>query len=208
MRRARIDHRWRVRSLQSLDEQVRRIVRTLRATGELSDTYVFFTSDNGYLLGEHRMHGKNLPYEESLKVPLLVRGPGLDGGAVRAAQYGLVDLAPTFLDIADASPGSRSRLMDGRSMLSTLRTGGGGYQDYLIQAGTRDVPWWWRGVRSNRFVFVRYAYGFEELYDLRADPAQLTNVATDPAYAAVRSRFAARLDELAACSGKVCWSGS
>ncbi len=202
--RARIDHRWRVRSLQSLDEQVRRIVRTLRDAGELSDTYVFFTSDNGYLLGEHRMHGKNLPYEESLKVPLLVRGPGLDGGAVRAGQYGLVDLAPTFLDIADASPGSRR--MDGMSMLRALRTGGGGYRDYLIQAGTRDVPWWWRGVRSNRFVYVRYAFGFEELYDLRADPAQLTNVAADPAHAAVRSRFAARLDELAACSGRSCWT--
>lgn len=204
LRRARIDHRWRVRSLQSLDEQVRRIVRTLRATGELSDTYVFFTSDNGYMLGEHRMYGKNLPYEESLKVPLLVRGPGLDGGAVRAAQYGLVDLAPTFLAIADASPGNR--LMDGRSMLGTLRTGGGGYRDYLIQAGTRDRPWWWRGVRSNRFVYVRYASGFEELYDLRADPAQLTNVASTPAYAAVRGRFAARLDELVACSGRSCWT--
>lgn len=202
--RARIDHRWRVRSLQSLDEQVRRIVRTLRATGELSETYVFFTSDNGYLLGEHRMHGKNLPYEESLKVPLLVRGPGLGGGAVRTAQYGLVDLAPTFLDIADASPGNRR--MDGRSMLGTLRSGGGGYRDYLIQAGTHDVPWWWRGVRSNRFVYVRYTSGFEELYDLRADPAQLRNVATASAYAAVRDRFAARLDQLATCSGTACWS--
>ena len=90
-------------------------------------------------------------------------------------------------------------------MLRTLRTGGGGYRHYLIQAGTRDVPWWWRGVRSNRFVYVRYACGFEELYDLRADPAQLTNVATDPAYAAVRSRLSARLDELATCSGRSCW---
>ena len=164
--RARIDHRARIRSLQSLDEQVAASSPTLRATGELGDTYVFFTSDNGYLLGEHRLHGKNLPYEESLTVPLLVRGPGLPRGAVRPAQYGLVDLAPTFLDLAGARRGAR--VLDGRSMLRTLRQGGGGYRHYLIQAGTRDVPWWWRGVRSNRFVYVRYTSGFEELYDLRA----------------------------------------
>ncbi len=204
--RARTDHRARVRSLLALDEQVARIVNVLDATGELDDTVVVFTSDNGYLLGEHRMHGKNLPYEESLKVPLLLRGPGLPAGEVRGAQYGLVDLAPTILDLAGAR--SPTRVLDGRSMLPTLRHGGGGYRTYLIQASTRNVPWWWRGVRSNRFVYVRYTTGFQELYDLELDPAQLVNLATDPAYADVLARLAARLDHLATCAGRSCRSRS
>jgi arylsulfatase A-like enzyme len=203
VRRAVIDHRMRIRSLRSLDGQVARTVRALRRAGELADTYVFFTSDNGYLLGEHRMHGKNLPYEESLRVPLLVRGPGVPMGAVRRGQFGLVDLAPTFLDLADASPGRR---LDGRSMLAAVRRGGEGYRHYLIQASTRDVPWWWRGVRSRRFVYVRYAGGFEELYDLRNDPHQLRNAAGDAAYEDVRRRFALHLERLATCQGRGCWS--
>ncbi|QIK65889.1 sulfatase [Nocardioides sp. HDW12B] len=201
--RARTDHRARVRSLAALDEQVARIVASLEEAGELDDTVVAFTSDNGYLLGEHRMHGKNLPYEESLKVPFLARGPGLPDGEVRGAQYGLVDLAPTILDLADAR--SQDRVLDGRSMLGTLRRGGGGYPTYLIQASTRNVPWWWRGVRSSRFTYVRYTSGFQELYDRARDPAQLVNVAADPSYAAVVARLSARLDQLADCSGRTCW---
>ncbi|HEX6248275.1 MAG TPA: sulfatase [Nocardioidaceae bacterium] len=195
-------HRARIRSLRSVDDQVKEMVEALRSVGELRNTFIFFTSDNGYMLGEHRQTGKNKPYEESVRVPLVVRGPGIPAGALRREIYGLVDLAPTFLHIAGATAG---RPLDGRSMLPTLRRGTPGYDNYLMQAGHADAPWWWRGVGSTDFVYTRYdADGFEELYDMRSDPHQLQNVANDPDYAATKAEYAARLAALSTCAGPTC----
>ena len=163
-------HRARIRSLRAVDDQVARIVRVLQDRGELANTYIFFTSDNGYLLGEHRLVAKNVPYEEAMQVPLLVRGPGLAPGVQRDELYGMVDLAPTFADLANASP---KRRVDGRSMAATLSGGAPGYVRYLIQATNGGKPWWWRGVRSRSHTYVEYAGGQRELYDLVADPFQL-----------------------------------
>ena len=194
-------HRERIRSLRGVDDQVRRIVATLRDVGQLSNTYIFFTSDNGYLLGEHRLWERNKPYLQAIDVPLLVRGPGLPKGSVRTDLYSMVDLAPTFLDIAGADAGAT---LDGRSMLDSLRVGGGGYRHYLIQAGLHEKPWWWRGVLTRDYLFVRYNDGFEELYDRDADPHQLRNVADDPVYSAVRDDFSDRLAGLEDCVGSAC----
>ncbi len=195
-------HRGRIRSLRAVDDQVAKIVQTLARTGELANTYVFFTSDNGYLLGEHRLIVKNVPYEEAMQVPLFVRGPGLAEGSARKETYGLVDLAPTFADIAGVRP---QRTVDGRSMLDTLSTGAPGYQRYLIQATHGRQPWWWRGVRSSHYSYVSYANGERELYDLRADPFQLDNRAGDPAYAATEAAYAQQLAALKSCSGAACY---
>ncbi len=203
-------HRARVESLAAVDDQVARTVAALREMGELRNTYIFFTSDNGLMLGEHRLWNKNKPYEPNLRIPLLVRGPTLPAGTLRAATYGLVDLAPTFLELAKAEAGLT---VDGRSMMGTLRDDEPSYPDYLIQAaggdlrpppGTRDKPWWWRGVRSSDYVYVRYNDGFEELYDMRADPGQLTNVASLPEYAEVKAQYADRLKSLKRCAGDGC----
>jgi N-acetylglucosamine-6-sulfatase len=198
-------HRARIRSLRAVDDQVGAIVRALRDSGELANTYVVFTSDNGYLLGEHRLQGKNFAYEESLQVPLLVRGPGLDAGARRDQMYGLVDLAPTLLDIAGASP---QRKVDGRSMLPTLRRNAPGYDRYLIQAAQDGRPWWWRGVRTRQHTYVEFTTGFRELYDRAQDPAQLDNVAGDPGSAEQRAALAAQLAALRSCSGAACHTGA
>lgn len=198
-------HRARIRSLRSVDDQVKAVVDTLRDVGELKNTYIFFTSDNGHLLGEHRQVGKNQPYEAAVRIPLVVRGPGIPAGSTREAMYSLVDLAPTFMQIAAASPG---RVLDGRSMLPTLRRGAPGYRHYLMQAGDASGPWWWHGVKSKDFVYVHYATdGFEELYDMRRDPHQLDNVAYDPAYADRRAEYAARLKVLRSCAGPTCLNG-
>jgi N-acetylglucosamine-6-sulfatase len=91
------------RALLSVDDAVARVIGTLRRTGELDDTYVIFTSDNGYLQGEHGIgSGKMLPYDASSAVPLLIRGPGLPGGAVSQELVANVDLAPTLLELAGA----------------------------------------------------------------------------------------------------------
>jgi arylsulfatase A-like enzyme len=197
-------HRARIRSLQAVDEQVGNLVRSLRQAGELSSTYLIFTSDNGVLLGEHRLKGKNVPYEPSLNVPLLVRGPGLPAGVARSQTFGMVDIAPTLLAIAGAQS---TRVLDGRSMLGALRHGGAGYGEYLIQAGTGELLWWWRGVRSATHTYVRYHDGTQELYDRRADPSQLSNMAGDPGSTRMLRDYAARLDQLADCAGVSCHQG-
>jgi arylsulfatase A-like enzyme len=119
--------------------------------------------------------------------------------------YGLVDIAPTFVQLSGAEP---RRRLDGRSMLQTLRHSRPGYRYYLIQAAKdHGPPWWWRGVRSSRYVYVRYSDGFQELYDMARDPAQLTNVARRRAYADIRADYAARLKVLKGCAGRSCRNG-
>jgi N-acetylglucosamine-6-sulfatase len=197
-------HRARIRSLRAVDDQVKQMLDTLRSVGQLSRTYIFFTSDNGYMLGEHRLRWKNFPYEESLQVPLAVRGPGIPAKRVSREQFGLVDLAPTFLDIAGVSWQSKA---DGRSMLPVLRGAGKGYDHYLIQAGRHESQWWWRGIRSKSYVYVHYEDGFEELYDRVKDPHQLRNVARVGEYSGVLAEQRARLQALSDCAGVTCWNG-
>jgi N-acetylglucosamine-6-sulfatase len=108
------DYRNRLRALQAVDEAVADIVATLSATGRLANTYIFFTSDNGYHMGEHRLlPGKYTPYETDLHVPLIVRGPGVPAGFVRDEITGNLDLAETFAEIAGIPPLPFS---DGRSL--------------------------------------------------------------------------------------------
>jgi N-acetylglucosamine-6-sulfatase len=199
-------YRQRLRSLQSVDQAVAKAVRVLREQGVLRNTLIVFTSDNGFLLGEHRFATKNVPYEEAMQVPLLMRGPGVTRGVVTTKTATMIDLAPTFLDIAGV--GGRSA-MDGRSLFTTLLRRG--YRKTLIQAGVGDRPWMYRGVRTPRWTYVRYADGFEELYDRRRDPYQLHNlVVTNPDARMRRKRaeFRTALRGLRNCAGATCRSRS
>ena len=106
--------------LQDLDDQIGRILDVLRRTGQLRRTWIFFVSDNGYLLGEHRLLRKQQPYEESAGIPFVVRGPGVEPRV--EALVSQVDLMPTTFDIAGLDPDA-GRDLDGRSMLEPLRSG-------------------------------------------------------------------------------------
>jgi len=172
-----------------------------------------FVSDNGWLQGQHRVTGdKYLPYEESLRVPLIVRGPGVPAGKTVRGQISNIDFAPTLVDAANAKAGRR---MDGVSLLPTLRNHSKRPNRILeIEAldplfrGNVPVNAWDRpysGVRTDRYTYVVYKEtGEQELYDRRKDPYQLTNVAADPAYAKVKSRLAAALKKLSRCKGRSC----
>lgn len=201
-------HRQRIRALAAVDQGVDQTFEALRRTGELDDTVVLFTSDNGYLLGEHRYRGKILPYEESIRVPLLARGPGIPAGGVRDQVVTTVDLAPTILDVTGVEPG---RVVDGRSVLPFARDRDRPRpdSDILIQAGGRPdespTPWWYRGVRNERWTFVRWDdTGFLELYDNRRDPYQLQNLARDRRHRGVLREMRQRLAALEDCSGEEC----
>ncbi|MBS43507.1 MAG: hypothetical protein CMH83_10180 [Nocardioides sp.] len=196
----------RIRALQAVDEGVARIVRVLRATGELDDTVILFTSDNGYLVGEHGYAGKVLAYRESLEVPLLVRGPGVPAGETRDDTVTTVDLAPTIVGLAGASAG---RQMDGRDLMPLLREGTPERADtVLVQGGPQAVeknprPWLYRGVRTSRYTYARWGGGrpFHELYDRRRDPDETQNLAGLPAYAPVVRELERRADVLLDCTG-------
>ncbi|WP_310526344.1 sulfatase [Nocardioides sp.] len=197
----------RLRTLAALDEAVAGIVTALEVAGALDDTVIIFTSDNGYLFGEHRLVGKNVPYEESLRVPLLMRGPEIPAGEHRRQTVAMLDFAPTIAELAGADPMID---IDGRSLLGyALQDRRQRDRGLLIQAGSRGkdeaTAWRWRGVRTKRYTLVRWqGPRFVELYDRTNDPHQLTNVALDPAYRRVRLVLADYLDTLEACTDSTC----
>jgi arylsulfatase A-like enzyme len=126
-------YRRRIRSLQAVDRGVAHLVKTLRATKQLDNTYVVFASDNGFHVGQHRMPaGKQTPYETDVHVPLMVRGPGVQANAHVTRLAGNTDLAPTF----EAMGGVRSpSFTDGRSLLPLLRGDPPGHwrRSYLVE---------------------------------------------------------------------------
>jgi N-acetylglucosamine-6-sulfatase len=198
------EHRARIASLQVVDRAVGDMVRLLAERGALDNTYIFFTTDNGYLLGEHRMAGaKALPYVEAVNFPLLVRGPGVPAGVVRPELVANIDLAPTLAQIAGAAVPS---FVDGRSMLPLLsgvtvpwrsavlieRTGG-----HLPFSGVLDEDGGW---------YTEWKRGAQELYDLRVDPYQLQNAIDETSKAAKTAAMRTRLDALRNCVADACRS--
>jgi N-acetylglucosamine-6-sulfatase len=191
-------YRNRIRSLQAVDRSVAALVDQLQKLGILDDTYFVFTSDNGFHLGEHRLPaGKRTPYDDDIHVPFYVRGPGIAAGSTVHALAGNVDLAPTLAAIAGAKVPSSA---EGRSLLdlwhghptpADWRTGyllehapepSTGDRDIeagrgvLVAAEPTDIPSY-EGVRTGDASYVEYATGERELYDLRADPFELQNLA-------------------------------
>ncbi|MCS7040682.1 MAG: sulfatase, partial [Anaerolineae bacterium] len=111
-------YRRRLQSMQAVDEMIALLIGTLQQTGQLGNTYIFYTSDNGYSLGQHRLFiGKRAPYEEVIRVPLYVRGPGVPAGATRDHMVANIDLAPTFAALAGVIPPT---FVDGRSLVPLL----------------------------------------------------------------------------------------
>jgi N-acetylglucosamine-6-sulfatase len=205
--RMNLQFRMRIRSLQAVDEAVEAAVKALRSAGELDNTLILFTSDNGFLLGEHRYFRKDVPYEQAMRVPFLVRGPGVPH-ATRNKTVTMVDLAPTILDAANARA---SHPLDGRSVLPIARNSRARGQDtVLIQSGPKSkkqlaAGWSYRGVRTHRYTYVRYTRpAFIELYDRKKDPHEMRNVAGKRKYHHVQHDLARRLKKLKNCGGASC----
>jgi arylsulfatase A-like enzyme len=197
-------YRCRLESILSVDEGVGKIVDALRGKGELADTLVVFTSDNGYFHGEHRIPwAKGRIYEESIRVPLLMRGPGIPRGVKVSDLVVNADLAPTILDVANASAGVA---IDGRSLVPVAQRPGIERGRGLLVEGPRisanHPPF--KAVRTQRYMYAEYATGERELYDLNRDPFELESRHEDPAYAGVRNKLAGRLDALRTCAGASC----
>lgn len=193
-------YRNRIRGMKVVDNMVGRIINTLKDRGDLSSTYIIFTSDNGYQLGEHRQETKYKQYRESLEVPFIIRGPGIPQGVSMNTLTGNIDLAPTYVDMAHANKRSD---IDGESMLPLLTGAIKNWPRHYMLFGRGKVPIGVSGSRSgmeepqemtitardawnNNFVgdissdglkYLKYRYGDRyELYNLNNDPYELHNL--------------------------------
>ncbi len=199
-------YQQRVETLQAVDRSVGRIVRTLESTGELDNTVLAFTSDNGFMLGQHRvLQGKMMPYEPGIQVPLLIRGPGFPAGVVRHQLVGTPDLAFTLARLAEAE---QQRVLDGASLLRMASSPKAlARRDIVLEGAPRERGGTLKflGLRTERYTYVEYPTGERELYDLQRDPYQLRNLigrpSTDPELV---QRLAQQLDEMRDCAGEEC----
>jgi N-acetylglucosamine-6-sulfatase len=195
------NHEKRAESLRAVDDLVVGVVNKLGRAGVLNNTYIIFTSDNGWENGEHRLaKGKQLPYEESIRAPLLVRGPGVAAGSSTKKLVLNTDFLPTFTDLADIKTPS---YVDGRSLRPVLK---GNAVDWrtaiLLETRTSTASMNYGGIRTRAgSKYVEYEGGFRELYNLKQDPYELHN-----GYAAANppTELAARLQALQNCARDSC----
>jgi N-acetylglucosamine-6-sulfatase len=205
-----IDERYqkRLKSMLAVDEMVAALVEELEAAGELDDTFLFFTSDNGFLQGEHRvMQGKSRAYEESSRVPLFVRGPGVTAGWEIKEIVLNTDLASTFAELAGLEEFPAA---DGRSLAPLIR--GEELPSWrnavLLEAegfGEEEAssPPAFRAVRTETHKYVEYENGERELYDLTTDPYELENLHKGADFSLVGD-LKAKLDALRSCVSDEC----
>ncbi len=224
-------YRDRLRSLQSVDEMIAHMFAALEAADQLDNTYIIFTSDNGYHMGQHRLFaGKSTLYEEDINVPFVIFGPGIPANTVLDGYLaGNVDIAPTIADLAGVIPSS---MLDGRSLRPLFGVNppapenwrqaylleyykSGSEEDESADAddelepadayGTLTISptLAYHGLRTRQYTYVEYANGFVELYDMSVDPDQLENIAStaDPQLVAALSAW---LKDLYACKLDSC----
>ena len=200
--RLRENYQQRLESLVAVDEAVASILDMLVRTGELDNTLVLFTSDNGFFHGEHRIRtGKTWGYEPAIRVPLLMRGPGVPRGLRLHQLVTNADLAPTILDATGARAGLPQ---DGRSLLPLIDDPRAEWGRELLLTGAGNDQPFFSGLRNYRFKYVEHVTGEVELYDLRRDPHELKSLHGDPALARYRAGLHRRLLALQACSGRTC----
>jgi arylsulfatase A-like enzyme len=215
------DYRMRARAVQAVDEMIGRLRAKLRATGVARRTYFVFSSDNGYHLGEHRLlAGKRTAFDQDIRVPLIIAGPGVPHGRDSQALVGTVDLAPTFEDWARVAPDARR---DGRPLTPLLhrRRPSGWRRALLIEhseagvaTGDPDAQGWAQGrppsyaaLRTRWTTYVEYANGDREFYDRRHDRFELHNRAGRLSSAQL-ARLSAALKRYRHCAGASACTGA
>ncbi|GII46329.1 sulfatase [Planotetraspora silvatica] len=196
----------RARAMLGVDDMVGKLVTSLQQSGQLDNTYIFFASDNGFHLGQHRLEpGKTTPFEEDIRIPMIVRGPGIAPGSTIDQLSSTVDLSPTFTELGKASA---PPFAEGRSLVPLLQGRKVPWRDaalveFVHAAYSPLCPPTYNALRTAQYAYVEYETGERQLYDLYADPNEMHNIAAtaDPQLVATLS---ARLAALHACSGETC----
>ena len=192
--------RGRLEMLLAVDESVGRLLDALRRAGELDRTMFVFTSDHGYFYGEHGLSAeRRLAYEETIRIPLLVRYPPLiKAGTTPGEMVQATDLAPTLLDLAGRKPGAH---VQGRSLLSIFRGQARDWRTSIFVEYFSDTVYprirnmAYHAVRTDRHKYIHFTelQGMDELYDLQADPYEMTNIIEDPKAASTLTAMKAEL---------------
>lgn len=203
--------RRRAEAVYVMDRNIARLVAELQRSGAWEDTVFAFTSDNGMIIGEHGLGmTKVRAHEPSLRVPMLVTGPGLRNAEKRYDPISTVDLTATILDLADAKP---SHEPDGVSRVDSLVNGDSGWTTPVLTEAVftslgRDPAFTdlrtTIGIRVSRYSYTRYRNETSELYDLVTDPREDRNVADDPEYADVQAALEELWPKIKDCRGKAC----
>ena len=178
-----------------IDHKVGLLLDALEKTGVQDNTVIVFTADHGDMLGERGMWYKFNPYEQSIKVPLFISAPGAKSGQRVSANCGLVDLLPTLLDLAtEGKPPELVDHCDGHSLTLWLRGTDGSWNDEALVEFTSE------GVHAPAFILrkgkVKYVYCEGDpgmLFDMQADPRELRNLCTEPAFATLARQLAAKI---------------
>jgi N-acetylglucosamine-6-sulfatase len=199
-----------LRSMLAVDDLIGRLIDSLRYSRKLSNTYIVFTSDNGFSMGEHRRaKGKWSAYEENMRVPLIVRGPDVPEGGVRQHMVLNNDLAPTFAQLGRVSA---PKFVDGRSFVPLLRSGPpppSNWRSAFLEeaakwaASSRYKRPAFKAVRTTNHLWVEFASGERELYNLDKDPFELQS-RHQTAPDSLTGHLASRLDRLRDCARDRC----
>ena len=172
-----------------LDEQIGRILDALRATGAAKNTLIVFAGDNGLAIGSHGLMGKQNVYEHSIGIPLMLAGPGIPKGRRSEAFCYTLDVYPTLAELAGVPPLEN---IDGRSLLPVISGAKPAIREVVFTA-YRSFQ---RGVRKERWKLIRTPQVDQtQLFDLRADPFEMKNLADDPAMTGTVSEMMALLKQ-------------
>jgi len=179
-----------------IDAQIGRVLAALDEMALADRTAVVFSTDHGGFVGAHRLCDKGpAMYDDCYHIPLVARVPGGAAGVPCDAMVTLMDLVPTWLELAGLSPADASPSLDGRSLLPLLRgeIPSGWPDEVYLQFHGHHFPYPQRGIRTRTHKLVINPADIDELYDLTADPYEMNNVARHPAYAGVLRDLACRL---------------
>lgn len=187
--------------VKSVDDNIGKVLQYLDDHNLTENTMVVLTSDQGFYLGDHGFFDKRFIYEESLRMPFLVRYPKLiKPGRVNSDVISNVDFAPTFLDIAGINSKEK---VQGRSFKKILEGKTPSDWDQAMYYHYYEFPFWHHvqphyGIRTQRYTLAHFYYSMDvwELYDLKKDPHQMNNVISDPKYKDVIVKLKSELKEL------------
>ena len=190
-------------AIETLDDCMGEIIAALEDSGQLDDTIIVFTSDHGDNLGSHRQYGKQLPYEESISIPFIVRYPDkIKAGTKTDALLAPQDMMPTVLSLA----GIPCHEVDGKDISGAAMGRDRDMQDavLIMKSVWLSTNWItngngpWRGVRTKRYTYARRSDSLKPwmLFDNEADPQQMNNLVDDPAYAGLLKELDEKTDEL------------
>jgi arylsulfatase A-like enzyme len=198
----KIAYDQRVESLQSVDRALVRTFRSLRKAHELRRTYVVFTSDNGYVLGEHNLTGKLWYFRDISGIPMYIRGPGVPHGRISRTPVTNADWAPTFAALAGATP---TRTVDGVDVMPWLTSGARAravpVEGYPVKGGRRPL---YTGIIDGPWTWVQGRAGRGELYRRTVDPYQDHNLAKDPRYQTQKHKLREMTKKYRRCAGSTC----